>query len=84
MFCGDIIQLSYSLKSGSFINYVENRTPVNIYNINKNGMVKIGILVFLQCELKLSRRFAMFLAVGIILSEIVNNLLVNVIVARAF
>ena len=84
MFYGDVAQLSYGLKSSSFINYVENRTPINIYNINKNRIVEIGILVFLQCELKPSKRFAMFLVVGIVLSKIVNNLLIDIIIARAF
>ena len=84
MFYGDIIQLSCGLKSSSFINYVENRTPINIYNIYKNRIVKIGILVFLQCEFKPSGRLAVFLVVGTVLSKVVNNLLINIIVARAF
>jgi len=47
MFCGDIAYLSCGLKSNSFINYIEDKFSINIYNINKNRIVKIGILVFL-------------------------------------
>ena len=84
IFYGDIMQLSCGLESGSFINYIEDRVSINIYNVNKNKIVKIRILVFLQYKLKPSRGFAVFLAVGTVLSEIVDNLLVDVIMARAF
>jgi len=47
MFCGDITYLSYGLKFGSFINNIEDRVSINVHNINKDGMVKIRVLVFL-------------------------------------
>ena len=43
----DIIQLSCGLESGGFINYVKDRAFVNIYNVNKDRIVKVGVLVFL-------------------------------------
>ena len=47
IFYKDIIQPFYGLESSGFINYIEDRASINIYNINKNGIIKIGILVFL-------------------------------------
>ena len=84
IFYKDIIQLFCGLEFGGFINYIKNRASVNIYNINKYGVVKIKILVFLQCELKPFKRFAVFLVIGVVLSEVVNNLLIGIIVARVF
>ena len=72
------------MESGSFINYIENRASINIYNINKYKVVKIKILVFLWRELKLFKEFAIFLAVGAVLSKVANNLLVNIIIAKVF
>ena len=63
---------------------MEDRISINIYNVNKNGIVKIGILVFLKCELKLSKGFTVFLAMGAILNKVVNNLLIDIIMAKAF
>ena len=72
------------MESGSFINYIEDRASINIYNINKYKVVKIKILVFLWRELKLFKEFAIFLAVGAVLSKVANNLLVNIIIAKVF
>ena len=72
------------MKSSSFINYIEDRASINIHNINKNKIVKIGVLVFLKSKLKPSRGFTVFLAVRTVLSKIVNNLLVDIIVTKAF
>ena len=47
MLCGDIAYPSYSLEFSSFINYIEDKASVNIYNINKYKSVKVEILVFL-------------------------------------
>ena len=47
MLCKDIIQPSCGLESGNFINYMEDKVSVNIHDVNKNGVVEIGILVFL-------------------------------------
>ena len=84
MFCRDIVQLSCGLESGGFINYIKDKASINIYNINKYGVVEIKILVFLQYKLELSRGFTIFLAVGAVPSEVINNLLVNIIVVKAF
>ena len=83
MFCGDVAQLSCSLESSGFINYMEDKASINIHNIDKYRVVKVGVLVFLQGELKLSRGLAMLLAVGVVLSKVINNLFINIIVARA-
>ena len=84
MFYRDIAQPSYGLKSGGFINYIEDRASVNIYNINKYKVVKIRILIFLQHELKLSRGFAVILAVGAVPSEVVDDLLIDIIIVKVF
>ena len=47
VFRKDIIQPFYGLKSGSFIDYIEDKASIDVHNINKNGIVEIGILVFL-------------------------------------
>ena len=78
------MQLSYSLKSSGFINYIKDRASVNIYNINKYKIVKIKNLIFLQYKLELSRGFAIFLAVKAVPSKAVNNLLINIIIAKTF
>ena len=43
----DIAQLSCGLESGSFIDYMEDRASVDVYNVDKYRVVKVGILVFL-------------------------------------
>ena len=80
----DIIQPFYGLESSGFINYIQDRASINIYNINKYRVVKIRILVFLQHKLKPSGGFTVFLVVEVVPSEVVNDLLINIIIARAF
>ena len=84
MFYRDIMQLFYGLKFGGFINYIEDGASVNIYNVNEYRVIKIRILVFLQRKLKPSKGFTIFLVVETVPSEVVNNLLINIIIARAF
>ena len=84
MFYRDIAQPSYGLESSGFIDYIEDRASVNIHNVNKYRVVKIKILVFLQRELKPSKGCTMFLTVRAVPSEVVNDLLINIIIARVF
>ena len=84
IFYRDIVQLFYGLESGSFIDYIEDRASINIYNVNKYRVVKIKILVFLQYELEPFRGFTVFLTVGAVPSEVIVDLLVDIIIAKAF
>ena len=46
MLHGDILKLSRRLESYSFINYIENGVSINIYNVDEDTIVKVGVLVF--------------------------------------
>ena len=76
MLCTDILEPSASLISSSFVDNVQNRLPVNIEDIDNNGVVEIDIVS--QVELELTRRLAVSLAIFAVFRKVFQGFLIDV------
>ena len=76
MLSSNVLELSASLKSSCFVNYVKNRLTINKEDINNNRVIKLDVI--LEVKPKSAWQLAIALAISVILSQIVQSLPINV------
>jgi hypothetical protein len=62
---------------------VKNWVAINVHNINKNGVIKVRVLIVFQDKLESAWGLAMLLAVRAEFGEVFDCFLISVM-ARAF
>ena len=78
-----ICKLLYSLKFYSVIDDIEYQRFINIYNINKDKVVKLQIVIILNSKFELAQRSTLFLAEIAKLSNLVDYLSRYIIVTSS-